>query len=231
MTVAFVSTPAATIKAAASSSSFASFSPSAGSGYLVVVSLDTNQSGVAASTVAWASGGSGTWKKMASFNFNQFNATIEHWAVHCPTAPGASVISVTGNAFVTSIHAPIREMTGHDPTLPTTGGTATSTAASGTIACTPNSTGGRIVTGALDRNEGFTATPNAATTMLDSFNNSGAESYACFGTSNTAASVAQTLGVTNTLTANIQLALEILPAAAPAAMKTPAVLSQNGSFF
>lgn len=212
MAVAFVSTPAATIKAATSSGSFASFSPNAGSGYLVVVSLDTNQSGVSASTVAWASGGSGTWKKLKSFNFNQFGATIEVWAVHCTTAPGASVISVTGNAFVTSIHSPIREMTGHDPTLPTTGGTATSSSATNTITCTPNTTGSRIVFGAMDRNEGFTATPNAATTMLDSWNNGGAESYAGFGASTTA-STAQTLGVTNTVTGNIQLALEILPGA------------------
>lgn len=204
---------AGTIKAAAASGTSGGFTPVANHGYIVVACLTTNQSGVAASTVAWASGGNGSWTKLASFNFNQFQPTIEIWYVNVTSAPGTSTISVTGNAFVSAVYASITEITGH-ATAQTGGASATSVSSPfNTVTVTPNITGSLLFHGAHDNNEGPTLSANAASTILDQWNNSGADSYSLISSSNTTASTPVTLGVTNTLTANIQLVLEIVPGA------------------
>lgn len=228
MAVTSVGQPVAAIKAAAASGSFTSFTTVAGHSYVVCVAVATNQSGVVASTVSWSAGGSGTWSKLASFNINQFEPTNEIWYCQASSSVASSTIHVAGNTFATAVYATVDEISGDATTQ--NGATATSSASSGAISITPNSTGSLIFTSALDINEGFTATANGSSTLLDSWNNSGAENYSCVSSSTTTASTPVSVGVTNTVTANSQLAVEIVPSAGGGSISgTVAVTQANNT--
>jgi hypothetical protein len=216
MAVTIASQPA-TLLVSASSGTTSAFTVNASSGYVVCVSLGTNQgSPAAASTVTWGAGGSGTWTKLASFNVNQFQPTVEIWFAPATATVASSTVTITGNADVTGITASVTEVTGHGATQ--NGASATSSASPfNTITLTPNQTGSLVFCAMRDVNEAATVTANGASTVIVQSSNipsgSGQTSYTLVSSANTTASTAVTLGVTNTLTANIQLALEIVPSA------------------
>ena len=215
MAVTAVGQPVSAIKVSATSGSFSSFTPVATSGYVITVSAGTDGGGVAATItgIAWATGG--TWTRLAQFQVNAFQPEVSIW--YCTAAnQGTGVITVTGNTHVTTILACIDEITGEKTPTPT-GASATSSAAANTITVTPQSTGGLIFHAADDPNEGFTPTANGTSTVLDFHNLSGQVRYQVVGNANTVASSNYTVGVTNTVTANSQVALEFLPAPAAAA--------------
>lgn len=197
----------------ASSGSFTSFSPVAGKAYLIGVSASTDGSGSPAATitgVAWATGG--TITKAGGFAASSFGVEVSFW--YCKASQqGSGAITVTGNAAVPWLLAWIKEVTGADPTTPT-GTPVTSSATTNQLALTPTSTGGLIVLEGHDQSEGPAPTANGVSVIADSMTDNGELRYGLFGSANTVATVSQTLGITNTLTQNTQIAMELLPAPA-----------------
>lgn len=215
----------AAINAAASSGTTGSYSPHAGSSYIVCVGLVNGaQTAIPSSTVAWASGGSGAWSKLASLTVDQFSPALELWRCTCSTAPGASTISVTGNATVGGVFASTTEVTGDNVTQP--GVTANTSGGSTTAqAITPGHTGSLCFQLGIDTFEGFTPTANAASTLISGWNDSGQELWSTVTNSNTTASTPVTVGLTNTPSAGstYMLAVEVVPAPS-AARKRPALV-------
>lgn len=229
MTVTAVGQPVAAIKSATASASFTSFTPNAGSSYVIGVSVGTDGSGTAASItgIAWATGGS--WTRLGFVQANAFQPEASIWI---STAPGTGAITITGNAHVTSVFASVVEITGDNKASP--GGASASAANTGnlnTLTVVPNSTGGWIFYVAIDTFEGFTVTPNGASTALDSWNNAGAESYGLQSNAATVAAVNYTIGVTNTVTDNNHIAFEIVPGAAVGAVAGPLPFPPFGPMF
>jgi len=214
-----VGQPVAAIKSATSSANFTSFSPNSGSGYVVCVGLVNGpQTAIPSSTVAWASGGSGSWSKLTSLTVDQFSPACELWYVKTTSAPGSSQISVTGNATVSGVYATISEITGEaaSPLGQTASGGGLSSAQ---LSITPNATGSLCWQVGDDTFEGFTPTANGSSTVLDGWNDSGQELFSTVTSSNTTAATPVTVGCTNTVSAGAlyMLVVEIKPAPAAAA--------------
>jgi hypothetical protein len=208
-----VGQPVAAVKAAAGSGSFGAFSPNSGSGYAVAVGLyNGTQSAIPSSTVAWATGGSGSWSKLKVFTLDQFSPACELWYVKTTSAPGSSTISVTGNATVTGVYASISEITGEAASP--LGAFASGNISAAQQAITPNGTGSLCWQVAVDTFEGFTPAANGSSTLLDGFNNGGAEGWSTVTSANTTASTPVTVGCTNTVSASsvFMLVVELLSA-------------------
>jgi len=221
-----VASPAATPsqKISATSAVMTSFWPNIGSTYLLIASVQSNGSGSPAATitgVSWSSGGSGSWgaSPLASYHPDNFSPQVSIWAVHCTAFAGPSVIAITGSSAVIRIIAALIEITGDN--YASLLGASTSGIPSGSTASltlTPTYTGSFIVGSFLDWFEPFTPTPNTTTAIVDSDQSGGQVAIAMGGTTNTVASTAQTIGVTNTVSASgvAMLAAEIRAAVAAA---------------
>src|SRR5215471_17164912 len=199
-----------TLKVNAASGSLTSFTPTSGKGYLIAIAAGTDGSGTAASItgVAWASGGTIAVVPGCRFQAGAFSPEISFW--YCkPSQQGSGAITVTGNAHVTSIVATVLEITSDNAESGTFGAVASSSATANTISITPISTGGQCFYVSQDLNEGPTPTAAAATTLIDNWTDNGQLRVIAAANSTTTGGTAQTIGITNTLTANNQLALEL----------------------
>jgi len=221
MAVTSLGQPVAAISPSASSGSFSSFTPNAGSSYYIQVAAASNGSGSPAATItgiAFASGG--TITRVAQFRVDNFSQEESIWEIK-PGNGGTGAITVTGNAAVTGIFASICEFTGV-ATGTTIGATANNgqTGTSCQLAVTPNQTGSLILYVLQDSFESFTPTANGSSTILASGQApAGAENVTIIGNANTSAGVSYTTGVTNTGTSGgpSMLVAELLPAPPAAA--------------
>jgi len=197
--------PTPSLKVTATSGSLASFSPVSGSTYLLlcVTLTDGTGTGGAVTSVAWSSGGSGSWgaSPLARWQADGFSPDISIWMVHCTSNPGPSVIAVTGGSGVLHILADIVEISGDNYTS-LLGATANSNSGTvPTVTLTPTYSGSWIVAALEDTFEAISnPTPNAATAISDNDTTySGATALSMAGVANTIASTAQTIALTNTV--------------------------------
>jgi len=198
---------------------FSGFAPNAGSTYVVAISADSDNSGTAATlSVAWATGGSGTWAAAAPINqANGFTPAEQVFLVTTSSAPGTSTVSVTGT-HISGFTASITELTAPNGVAvgPTT---ADGTVSHVAITATPLYTGSIIFAMLGDRNESFTITANASSTLLGSSGATNGETFFVMKTnSTTTGGTAVTVGSsTGTATASTQYAVEIFAVGAAAA--------------
>lgn len=217
MAVTYVGAPVAQISNLTGATiAFTAFSPNAGSSYVVGFAVpSTGTSPGSNMTPSWSAGGSGTWSQLSTFQVNIFQPRVSIWYCNCTSAPGSSTVTLTTNGQCTRMVAYIAEITG-DATVSTLGASVTSSAAANSLSITPQQTGSLIFHMADDLNEGFTPTANAASSVLGFLSSGGQVGYGVRSSANTTATVAVAVGITNTCTANIQLASEIKPAAVAA---------------
>lgn len=240
MTLVRVGAPTPAVASATTTPTTAAFTPNAGSGYLAIVSMQTNQSGQVQSTVAWNSGGTGStpWTLIGSSYAGQFNGGVEVWHCYFPpgTSPPSSTVSATENA---NGYAPygsllcIEEVTGEGQLAP--GGATLTTIPGGALAnsITPKFSGSLLYGVGMDRNFSTAVTAATGNTSIGFNTQGGAREWAVVVTGGTTAGTAVTVGVTSTDTnVNAMLSIEIAPVGSqieidPAA---PAVASTTAAF-